>query len=98
MANKYTALLLLVCFIVAASVDADLYTDYRKRCLTICHERGCFPRGTLCNLFCYIRCLDPKPGNGTAPSPPTIEERNEAQLVECTRAVKLSSSPLLVIN
>lgn len=55
MANKYTALLLVVCLIVVASVDA--ISDAKRGCIDDCHANSCTLQSMLCKNYCCFVCL-----------------------------------------
>ncbi|ESW15274.1 hypothetical protein PHAVU_007G059200 [Phaseolus vulgaris] len=55
MANKFFALLLVVCLVAAASVDAQL--DLRTQCFNSCVAEDCGENPSLwCKFICNFRC------------------------------------------
>jgi len=63
MANKFFALLLVVCLVAAASVDAQL--DLRTQCFNSCVAEDCGENPSLwCKFICNFRCASTEMENG----------------------------------
>ncbi|XP_027937584.1 uncharacterized protein LOC114192159 [Vigna unguiculata] len=58
MREKYIALLLLLCHVVAASVQAETFEEKRRGCYNYCIQACIYPQ-TFCKWWCNGRCKNP---------------------------------------
>ncbi|KAK7280102.1 hypothetical protein RJT34_25164 [Clitoria ternatea] len=58
MANKTVALLLVVCLVIATSVEAKTWREAQGECKDYCHSI-CHFGESFCYWYCGVRCVNP---------------------------------------
>ncbi|CAJ1977191.1 unnamed protein product [Sphenostylis stenocarpa] len=77
MANKYLALLLVVCLIAAASVDAQ-----ESKCLHNCLQYECSNDTTWCRFICMYACLGAGLSKQGAPAAAPLPSRKVKETMQ----------------